>query len=124
VTAQLRGLDLLDAAIDHIEKHPETWEPAAYRCTTGMCLAGWIAEQPGGEWAGAPGYLDEEYLVREPEDDPDDIEEEGVHAAERAERLIGRSRCIDGGWPNDLFAGSNTLDDIKAMRDVLRAGSQ
>jgi hypothetical protein len=143
MTTDLRGLDLLDAAIDHIEKHPETWDQGRYRCASGMCLAGWIAELGGGQWAApprehrdGPGGEHGECLLAEAEDNPQDVEFEDdleggvshIHVAERAERLIGVSRHVGPPQPphglgRDLFDGLNTLGDIKAMRDDLRAGA-
>jgi hypothetical protein len=124
VTADLRGLDLLDAAIDHIEKHPETWDQTTWRCRTGMCLAGHIAILAGGRWAAATGC----HLVREPGEPADPyLSLESVRVSCRAERLIG-ARILDGDEDDeddrDLFDANNTLDDIKAMRDKLRAGAR
>ena len=124
VTADLRGLDLLDAAIDHIEKHPETWDQTTWRCRTGMCLAGHIAILAGGRWAAATGC----HLVREPGEPADPyLSLESVRVSCRAERLIG-ARILDGDEDDeddrDLFDANNTLDDIKAMRDELRAGAR
>jgi hypothetical protein len=113
----LRGLDLLDAAIDHIEKHPDTWTQSQYRCKTGMCLAGWTAVLAGGQFAN-PAYPGDDRLLPEPGDRPDDLYEGFVFAHERAERLLGLS--VDDA--NELFAGGNKLADIKRMRDDLRAG--
>lgn len=126
-TVDLRGLDLLDAAIDHIERHPETWRQDEYRCRSGMCLAGWIGELAGGTWAAPLGDHWDEWMRAGPEDperdvQPDETQGLVIHVAERAERLIGVSRYVDDDlYGRDLFAGGNTLDDIKAMRDDLRA---
>lgn len=134
MTADLRGLDLLDAAIDHIEKHPETWNQRSYRCATGMCLAGWIAVLAGGQWATPPMTLPGhhlehgECLTAEPDDPAAVVADWGcetphIHVAER---LIDVSRYVDNTGDDherDLFDGMNDLDEIKAMRDDLRAGA-
>jgi hypothetical protein len=122
-TTDLRGLDLLDAAIGHIEQHPETWDQGSYRCDSGMCLAGWIGELAGGEWIEPVGDRYSEWMVAEPGDPEDYVNgKAAIHVAERAERLIGRSRYIVVDDDEcDLFAGWNSLAEIKAMRDSLRA---
>lgn len=132
-TTGLRGLDLLDAAIAHIEAHPETWEQGAWRCKTGMCLAGWTAELAGGQWLAEPGHRAAHLLAAEPDDPPGHViptttGRDGIPVAARAERLLG-ARVVPGWWrecpdghneEGDLFAADNTLADIKGMRDVLR----
>jgi hypothetical protein len=126
----LRGLDLLDLAIEHIEQHPETWVQRKYRCGTTMCLSGWICELAGGRWADSGDGPYQEYLLAEPGDASWRVLEfrgTGVVGAwDRAERLLGFSPDMDealGGTGDgrDLFDGYNNLDDIKAMRDALRA---
>lgn len=120
----LRGLDLLDAAIGHIEAHPEDWNQAEWRCATGMCLAGWICQLGGGEWVGDPGVGRGEFLKADPAEEGIDILVAGgqrrIHAADRAKRLLGFDPSDEGA---DLFWHSNTLADIKRMRDDLRAGA-
>ena len=116
----LRGLDLLDAAIDHIEKHPGTWVQESYRCETGMCLAGWAAELAGGTWVGEAGTLHGQCLIAEPGDPADAISRGHTSADARAAMLLGARFLIDG---RDLFGARNTLAEIKAMRDDLRAGA-
>jgi len=116
----LRGLALLDAAISHIEAHPETWAQDVYRCRTGCCLAGHIALLAGGRWASS--LPADEHMAREPGDE--DLGgyccEPGLtHVADRARRLLGFSEYMPDG--RSLFRGQNTLDDIRAMRDELAA---
>jgi hypothetical protein len=125
MTAGLRGLDLLDAAIDQIEAHPETWVQGSYRCESGMCLAGWAVTLAGGKWLYPASQRSvREYLAPEPDDAPDDICDDGVPAHFRAERLIG-FRFVGGVTDDrDLFGAENTLDGIKALRDELRAGAK
>jgi hypothetical protein len=127
----LRGLDLLDAAIAQIEAHPETWKQGEWRCATGMCVAGWIAQLGGGKWIAPAESALADGLVPEPDDDQADLYMTGtgiryVTAAYRAARLIGVSTDMDEALDNpsdyrDLFSGGNSLADIKAMRDDLRA---
>jgi hypothetical protein len=127
-TTELRGLPLLDAAIAHIEAHPETWEQGSYRCESGMCLAGWIGELAGGTWAAPATSGLAEYMLAGPGDENDLVYPCGedapmVPVADRAERLLGFSRFIDG-WPwgeRDLFASSNTLARIRRMRGEIAA---
>lgn len=131
----LRGLDLLDAVIAHIEQHPETWEQDYWRCGTAMCIAGWTAEMAGGEWVtrrSGTGVL-AEYLVATADDLEESViglahgrEPGRIHVADRAARLLGfySEMCAALGNPDDerdLFGEGNTLADIKQMRDDLRA---
>lgn len=127
----LRGLALLDAAIAHIEAHPETWDQEHYRCESGMCVAGWACELAGGQWvadaASRDGYLlaadaADEYIIQ-----PGAAGEYGIRstlpcpvvaAADRAERLLG----LSWGQRVELFASENTLADIKSIRGELAAG--
>lgn len=119
----LRGLDLLDAVIAQIEAHPETWSQSRYRCETGMCLAGWAAEMTGGQWLTGPASALAPLLLADDDDDPADTEDfpeddepfSGVLAIEshiRAQRLIG----LTEDQAERLFAGGNTLPDIKLIR--------
>jgi hypothetical protein len=129
VTTELRGLPLLDAAIDHIEKHPEEWDQSQWRCKTGMCLAGHIVILAGGKWA-HPERPESFLLVQEP-GERSDIGDGKVRASVRAERLLGagarfpdcNGNCDDGDGSEcrDLFDSNNTLDDIKGMRNELYA---
>lgn len=123
----LRGLALLDAVIEHIEKHPETWNQEHYRCKTGMCVAGWACEMTGGRWIEGPDHDLGDVLVPEPYDSPSSIctyadGRQGVEAPDRAATLLGGSPWSlsdDGGY---LFGGDNTLADIRRIRDNLAAG--
>jgi len=127
----LRGLDLLDAAIKQIEKHPETWYQGEWRCGSGMCVAGWACDMAGGEWIGpACDSLRSDRLVPGPDDSEEDIRDDGrrlfVLASSRARRLLGLDPEMDvalgseNDW-RDLFSPDNTLAGIRAMRDDLRA---
>lgn len=133
----LRGLDLLDAAIARIEADPSSWDQDDWRCSTGICLAGHVAEIAGGEWAASAVSEIRAYLIPASGDNPCDVHPAEisdlgqelpprVHAAVRARQLLGFSQFMyealdDHRDPRDLFYGSNTLAEIKAMRDDLRA---
>lgn len=130
---ELRGLDLLDAAIAHIEAHPETWLQGSYRCESGMCLAGWAAQLAGGQWV-TSADSDPEFranMTAERDDPAQDVDFDPdygqiIHVADRAERLLGGrflDEVEDGEDEPDLFAADNTLDDLKRMRDRLRSGA-
>lgn len=135
MTAPLRGLALLDAAIAHIEAHPETWFQQDYRCGSGMCVAGWVCELAGGTWLTAdPDHRDSWYLVAEEADPgeavfmidgPDGRRVPVIPAGSRAEHLIGAPRrftdLMTGEEDESLFAGHNDLEDIKHIRDEIAA---
>ena len=36
--------------LDYIKAHPERWDQGEWRCSTGMCYAGWLATLAGGTW--------------------------------------------------------------------------
>lgn len=126
-----RGLALLDEAIDQIEWQATSaknqWHQESYRCDSGMCLAGWIAQLGGGQWAHPASSTRADYLIAEPEDeefhlysgekgiawDSDNGRVTGAH--ERAARLAELTE-LDA---DDLFDGSNTLADIKRLRAKL-----
>ena len=43
--------DFLERTYDHIAAHPETWAQDSWRCETGMCFAGTMADlHPGVEY--------------------------------------------------------------------------
>jgi hypothetical protein len=129
----LRGLDLLDAVIAQIEAHPETWNQDEWRCESGMCVAGWVAEMAGGQWLtsdpGAMGsapsvhFLRRWALIATPEDDTEFvrvIDGTGViQAGNRASRLLGLTQD----QADDLFSEENDLQDIKDFRNEISAGS-
>jgi hypothetical protein len=134
----LRGLDLLDAAIARADARPETLIPEYYRCGAGMCLAGHIGEAAGGTWAAPPKGYAGECMVAEDGDSPREIDDPRhaavavgghgpmIHVSRRARRLLGFSPYMaealgDRDDHRDLFSARNTLDDIIAMRDDLRA---
>lgn len=101
------NIALLDAAIEQIELHPETWQQRHWRCETGMCVAGWIVTLAGDEWASAPGLGAEEFVR---------VNGRLVHAEIRAMKLLGIS------FSPALFDAENTLEDIKRFRDEMAEG--
>lgn len=113
----LRGLPLLDYAIDWITQHPETWVQETYRCKSGMCLAGWICELTGATWVAGYSRNDElsECVIAEPDDNLPGMS--AIHCSDRAARLIGHPDVED--CDDTLFAGGNTLDGIRSYRDEL-----
>lgn len=123
----LRGLDLLDVALDHIEANPQTWYQRDWRCSTGMCLAGHLADMTGGQWQHAPGEIGSDLLVPLPGEETDDYGNGcGTPAWRRAEYMLGFPaelvNVLDGPHEErDLFDGLNSLADLKRMRDDLRA---
>jgi hypothetical protein len=124
-----RGLALLDEAIDQIELHAKAgdkgqWYQGDYRCGSGMCLAGWIGQLAGGQWATAADSWQSSHMVREPDDAQDGSgtytnNQPVVHVAVRAQRLAD----LTGDQAHALFAGENDLHDIKEMRDQIAAGT-
>lgn len=123
-----RGLALLDEAIEQIELQEKRenggdWQQQDWRCGSGMCLAGWIDQLAGGQWAFPVGNEHEDYLVATDDDYSEAVETiEGkrvVHAQNRAEELLG----VDGGVTSHgwLFGPSNSLHDIRRIRNWLAA---
>lgn len=105
------NFQLLDEIIDHIEKHPETWNQQAWRCETGMCVAGWAVD------------MSEEFQWLNPENPDDDsvlqIHPDGGEMAygdphEPARQILGLTDMQAG----ELFAWANELKDIKAYRHI------
>lgn len=86
--------DLMQRVLKQIEEHPETWFQSCWvnECGTVACFAGWACLLAGHSpqemepWAG------------------DDVGDE-------AERLLG----LDEEDGDRLFAGENTLDDLRHL---------
>lgn len=121
----LRGLALLDAVIEHIGGHPETWNQDDYRCGSGLCVAGLAAEMAGGRWAADPDDVAAAWLLAEGDDPPGDVLPVGPHrrvvaARSRAIRLLE----ISSGTASNLFYGANSLDTIRRIRDEIAAGAR
>ncbi|MFI6909757.1 hypothetical protein ACIBKY_51440 [Nonomuraea sp. NPDC050394] len=100
-----------------------------WRCSTSMCLAGWVCQLTGGHWAGQPGTSVGAFVVAV-EDDPADAvrllsdldrsvssAQPVVHAAVRAARLLGLP--TDDATELDLFAGDLDLDGVAEVAEGL-----
>lgn len=112
---------LLDKTLAHIEANPEQHVQWFYRCRTGMCFAGWAVELDGGKWySNDPSLYCADLLVTNEEDPPEDCGSfDGtrvIDVADRARRILG----LDAEAASDLFAATNTIDDIKMILDELR----
>lgn len=104
-----------DRALDHIEAHPErheqgVWVRKSVNCGTAGCIAGWVVVQE---------YPDAEF-VQDSHDHGGSYSSValpgGVESIEQVARgLLG----IDTGQGDALFASGNTLDELRAMRDLL-----
>ncbi len=125
-TASLRGFDLLDAVIEQITLHPETWKQYTYRCDTGMCVAGWAVELTGGRWASPAGDVDNDagsdYVLAEHDDHADVVFPtfDGLQvttADERARRLL----CLSEKQAEELFDSINRLPDILHFAERFKA---
>lgn len=106
----------LDRALAYIEAHPDehnqrVWLKAA-SCGTTACLAGHVVMQehpdghPSGVYYHEGGHAYDFWLV------PGGMQ---LPVAQEAARLLG----LDEEQADSLFCGSNTLDDLKRMRDML-----
>lgn len=123
------NIDKLDAAIAYIEAHPEEHRQGYWfsrkdsGCATAACLAGTIAILDGwtpAQWetsddgfqdtatAERAGYLQDVVAVAM-----------DVLCAERSDWADGGTH--DECWTERLFAATNSLDDIKAIRDQIVA---
>lgn len=118
MTAPTPNVPLLRKTLEHIEHHPKEWNQAEWRCGSGMCFAGWACTFDGGQWAfdaanpGVQGVQD--LLIAEPEDAAfawTVADRSVVHTEERAIRVLG----LTDDQADALFAGSNTLDDLRRM---------
>ena len=107
--------------LDYIKAHPEDWNQETWRCSTGMCYAGWLATLAGGTWLYPDPDNDEDYgegsLVPLAGEDPDPVtaavydDSPNVHVSSRAGLLLGLSRTD----ALRLFDGDNKLEDIEAL---------
>ena len=95
-------LAILDEAIERIIKFPEDWNQGAWKCRTGFCLAGHIADLHGPGWR--EEYSDDIYLIS------------GEMIGEFAERVLGLSPYYD---PENqpLFSYTNSIYDLIRNRN-------
>lgn len=115
----------LDAALDHIEKHPEDHVQETWRCESGLCFAGHIAVLAGGEWAfDADSVNAAEMLAIDSDEMPFETMDGRavVHVSDRAKALLGLS---DNRWAvtaEALFAAHNNVASIRHIRNQIEAG--
>jgi hypothetical protein len=107
---------LLDRVVARIVAHPEELKQGTYRCATGKCVAGHTAEECGGVWVTEANHP-WSFALKAEADDPDRDVMRGtdygdvVTAWRRARRLLG----LTVHEAERLFAGHNTLDDIRRI---------
>lgn len=108
-TAPIPNLDLLDAVVAHIEAHPEQHNQGEWICGTAACVAGRTVLMSG--WK--PVYFNLPAL------DTVSVEKDGQERGVRglAQELLG----LDRDTANELFWATNTVDDIRRIRDELHA---
>lgn len=107
---------LLDQVMAHIEANPHDWEQGDYRCSTGMCFAGWAVELSGGTWVTDRDSRWRDQVFAEPDDEYSyastlDGKTEVTDADYRAQRVLG----IGGDEAGDLFYAGNTMDEIRRI---------
>lgn len=115
----LRGVKLLEATLAHIETHSEDWDQAQWRCSTGMCFAGWACTLAGGTWLTDPGDPLANLLIAD-SDEHVSCWVDGVpvvNAELRARRLLG----LTSEQASDLFHVSNTFDELCRLVAVIKA---
>ena len=108
------NVPLLLKALAHVEAHPEEWVQETWRCGTAACFAGHAAMIDGGEWVN-----DESALMFARDDDPANAtwkpffaedDRKRIDVGDRAKHILGLSTE----QADNLFAYSNTLDDLRA----------
>jgi len=117
------NIELLDQAIawaEHSESLPQDagvprWDQAHYMakadCGTTCCIAGWVALHEG-----AKPILDSD-------GDPDSLEVIDTDGHRQDIPVVARRALgLTSDQSGYLFWGSNTLEDLKRMRDNLAAG--
>jgi hypothetical protein len=98
--------------MEYIETHPDEWVQRSYRCGTAACFAGHAALLAGGEWE-TPAEDEGAHRMVAVSDDPERRAWDGrtIHVVFRAERVLGISRSVS----EELFRGTNTLDDLRRI---------
>lgn len=134
-------IEAVTAKVEACEIEGEGWNQFTYRCSTGMCWAGWLGELTGVEWAAnldtgnesmivAPvNFTGDTYTVREV-----DVEKGSFSVpagtlvtpvACYAEWKMGRSRTVwINDFPHDLFNGSNGIQEIRKITKAMVAEAQ
>lgn len=96
--------ELADRAIKAIEANPQAWTQGTWRCKTGMCFAGWVAQMAGAVWVTNSSESEDYLNVKTPDErvmavNKFALEQLGVYS------------------PTGLFLGGNTLPMIKQFID-------
>jgi len=136
----MADIALLDRIITTIELNPEHWNQDSWRCSTGMCVAGWVGQYEG-RWVVPDNKLNAEhagslleYVLAEadaqrtttlyPYVDVDGKVNDVIDApvlAEHVEEFAMRRLGITRAQADSLFHHANTLEVIKDLRDRLAA---
>ena len=108
--------EFLERVYDHIATHPEMWDQETWRCETGMCFAGTMAElHPRVEWVSddpSDGYAFASVQVNSGfEQHVSDWATNAVFGGQ-----LGTVECNE----DTLFDDENTLADIRRCLDLLR----
>ena len=110
--------------LDYIKAHPERWDQGEWRCSTGMCYAGWLATLAGGTWMDEDfgSYTTSATLALLPGEEPDpSTDGPCVHASTRASALLG----IGVQTSSHLFNADNGIVEIKSHLDeIFEEGGQ
>jgi hypothetical protein len=120
----LRGLELLDAVIEHVTAHPETWNQQTWahqtKCGTAMCIAGHAVAAAGATLRfRTDGHA---FYCKW----PDDTAQRGIRDVAEDLFDIERVHLLDEDGDDEwasvlLFAPGNDLDDVKRVRDEIAA---
>lgn len=96
-----------EAAIAHIEAHPEEYAQETYRrntgCGTVLCFAGHVANIAGIEWRGSADSRESDVVL--------DAEGNGIPVATAVSKMLGVEYYVAY---NRFFDTSLSLDEIKA----------
>jgi hypothetical protein len=103
--AEIR-FDLLDAGLRSIRENPDEWYQGLYRCESGMCYAGHIAQAAGLRWTHPERATSADVFFGTDE----------MHVEEAVIKVTG----ITEEHATALFEGSNSLDDLEAMVGALK----
>lgn len=109
----MADIEKLDAALKYIEEHPEEWDQADWghrsACGTAGCLAYHVGVLDGAEilWSSSESSLEPSRAF------VDAIGGKAPSAYAREALRLSTEQSYA------LFAGGNSLEDLKTMRDVL-----
>lgn len=110
----MANIELLDRIIAQIEAHPELWDQGTWarptECGTAYCVAGWVAELT----------LPLPLAIRNAVIDTEFVDFRDASGAGHDWDTYGREALgLNGDQAEEMFASSNDLTRIKAMRDAL-----